>query len=172
MTKKIIAIELKELQIIEKEDGTYEHGFTNKRKVPAMITNFSLKRGRDLGITESGLLADLFKLQNLGQKNKKNSNDIGEFIDVDDLLKDSESEKKKESLDMLSPEKITPVIYLGILGANPKTILSFDDFLERYHEDIEVMMQQYSELIQGLFANQTNNYAKGYIEATDSSKKL
>lgn len=166
MTKKIIAIELKELQIIEKEDGSYEHGFTNKRKVPAMITNFSLKRGRDLGITESGLLTDLFKLKSISNKSKKQSD---EFINADDLLNDGIDE---DGLDAISPEKITPVIYLGIIGANPKISLSFDDFLELYHEDIEVMMQQYSELIQGLFANQTNNYAKGYIEATDSSKKL
>lgn len=166
MTKKIIAIELKELQIIEKEDGSYEHGFTNKRKVPAMITNFSLKRGRDLGITESGLLTDLFKLKSISNKSKKQSDD---FINADDLLNDGIDE---DGLDAISPEKITPVIYLGIIGANPKISLSFDDFLELYHEDIEVMMQQYSELIQGLFANQTNNYAKGYIEATDSSKKL
>ncbi|UBH10592.1 hypothetical protein [Macrococcus armenti] len=166
MTKKIIAIELKELQIIEKEDGSFEHGFTNKTKVPAMLTNFALKRGRDLGITEGGLLADLFKLQSIGNKSKKRSDD---FINADDLLNDGINE---EGLDAISPEKITPVIYLGIIGANPKTTLSFDDFLERYHEDIEVMMQQYSELIQGLFNQQSNNYAKGYIEATDSSKKL
>ncbi|MCE4957720.1 hypothetical protein [Macrococcoides caseolyticum] len=166
MTKKIIAIELKELQIIEKEDGTFEHGYSNKVKYPAMLTNFALKRGRDLGITEGGLLADLFKLQSISNKSKKQSDD---FINADDLISDGITE---DGLDAISPEKITPVIYLGIIGANPKVTITFDDFLERYHEDIEVMMQQYSELIQGLFANQTNNYAKGYIEATDSSKKL
>lgn len=166
MTKKIIAIELKELQIIEKEDGSYEHGFTNKRKVPAMITNFSLKRGRDLGITEGGLLTDLFKLQSIGKKSKRQSDD---FISADDLLNDGID---AEGLDAISSEKITPVIFLGIIGANPKTSLTFDDFLELYHEDIEVMMQQYTELIQGLFANQSNKYEKGYKEATDTSKKL
>ncbi|MGV2927216.1 hypothetical protein RW115_01350 [Macrococcus capreoli] len=165
MTKKIIAVELKELQIIEKEDGSYEHGYSNKTNYPAMITNFALKRGRDLGITEGALIADLFKLQNIAKTNKKNDDD---FINADDILNDGVNE---EGLDAISPEKITPVIYLGIIGANPKINLTFDEFLSKYHESVEVMMQQYSELIQGLFTENKGNYAKGYIEATDTSKK-
>lgn len=146
MAKKIHTIELKELEFVE-IDGEFREVYKNEKRYPLYITNHSLKRGRDLGLMESSMLADLLSLE----KNTKG--------------------KKKEDaarsvIDDLTEEKMINVIYLAFLGANPQTEYSIDDFIERYHGTYIDTVTLYTEIISSTITGGENKFAAGLQKST------
>jgi hypothetical protein len=59
---KVSAIELKDVEVIELEDGSFEKRYINPKKYPAFLTNRSLAKGRNLGITKSSILSELIRM--------------------------------------------------------------------------------------------------------------
>ncbi|MEC1778400.1 hypothetical protein [Schinkia azotoformans] len=135
----IVPIELKDIEIFFDEDTQeYKPYYKNEKKYPAFITNHSLKLGKDLGLTKSSLVGDLFKLQGLDSKNQE---------DIDNAM---------QSLDQTEMQK---VIYLGFLGANKNTDLDFDGFLEKFHCTFEETIEIYMKLVTGLLTQDSNKFA-------------
>lgn len=150
---KITAIELKEVEVVELEDGTFEKRFINPKKYPAFLTNRSLATGRNLGITKSSLIGELVKLNGLAGKDGK--------IDPENLT--------SEQADLIDAENYLPVIYLGIIGANKSIELTYDDFLDKYQGDIEQVLQDYMNLVMPYIQENSNEFRKGFEKST--SKK-
>lgn len=150
MAKKIHAVVLKEVEIIE-IDGEFREVFRNEKKYPLYITNHALRRGRDLGLVESSLIADLLRLE-------KNTN----------------GKKKEEAarslLDDLSEEKMINLIYIAFIGANPKSEMSLDDFIEHYHGTYIETVTLYTEIISSTITNGDNNFAAGLRKSTSKPK--
>lgn len=63
--KKIETVTLKELEVVQNENGEFEQRFVNEKKYPAAITNYSLHLGEKLGLIEGSQLTDLLKLAEL-----------------------------------------------------------------------------------------------------------
>ncbi|KAA0547575.1 hypothetical protein FZW96_12065 [Bacillus sp. BGMRC 2118] len=146
MGKKIHSVILKDSKIVELE-GEFHQIFENENRYPLFITNHSLRRGRDLGLIESSLISDLVKLEpSIKSKNK-----------------DAAS---RSVIEELSEEKMLNVIYLAFLGANPKTELSIDQFVERYHGDYLETTSLYTEIISSVLPSQDSKFAKGLNEST------
>lgn len=142
---KIQVVELSEIEVVE-TNGTFEARYINKEKAPAFITNYALKRGKDLGLLTSSLLATFAKFGNI------TPDSIEELSNLD------ESEFQK-------------VVYLGCLGANPNFKYTFEEFLERYHYDFTKTMDLYSELIMPIFDKAENKFAKSFPQGNKSKKK-
>lgn len=149
---KIQIIELKELDVIE-VDGEYETRFINKRKVPAALTHYSLYLGQQLGITEGSLLADLIKLKGL------------EDFDKIDESQDKE-ERVLKSAEQFDQMRYLQIIYLACKGLNKNFELTFDGFVERYHEDIETMLNTWALLVEDAISSNPNKFAQGLKDST------
>ncbi|MGQ4666529.1 hypothetical protein ACUIJN_11925 [Metabacillus halosaccharovorans] len=154
---KIQMIELKELDIYE-EDGEYKQRFINTRKIPACLTNYSLKLGKDLGLLEGSLIADLLQLQGL--------NGFDEI--EDDPEKAAQVAEAAEQLDQV---KYLKVIYLACIGLNKNLELSFDEFVSLYHESMEDMLNTYAELVTDIISSDKNQFAQGLKASTKKNKK-
>jgi hypothetical protein len=153
MGMKVSTIVLKDVEVVELEDGSFEKRFINPKKYPAFLTNRSLAAGRNLGITKSSLIGELVKLQSLSGEN-------GE-LDMKDVT--------PEQADLIDAENYLPVIYLGIKGANKSLELSYEEFLDKYHEDIEQVLNDYVDLIMPYLQQNSNEFKKGLEKST--SKK-
>lgn len=141
---KIESVVLKEMEIAQDSNGEFVQVFKNERKVPCFLTNFSLKRGNDLGLIKGSLIADLFKLN--GLKDKK--------------------EVDQETLESLNESDMQKVIYLGCIGARKDTQMSFDKFLEEYHYSFEDTVMLYANLVTNLVANHSNGFAQSLKKST------
>lgn len=150
---KISTIELKETEVVELEDGTFEKRFINPKKYPAFLTNRSLATGKNLGITKSSLISELVKMKSLiGDDNE---------MDIDNLT--------SEQAEIIDVENYLPVIYLGIVGANKKSELTYEDFLDLYNGDIEQVLNDYMNLVMPYIQENQNEFKKGLEKST--SKK-
>lgn len=145
--KKIEVITLKEREILETEDGEFVEAFKNEKKYPVFITNYALRKGYDMGLIKSTLIADLLKIH----------------TEEDGA---TEKEQGQSALEMFNEEKVLNVIYLAFLGANRKTDLDIDEFTERYHASYTDSLDLYIKLIQGALGNSTNGFAKGLEKST------
>jgi hypothetical protein len=150
---KVSTITLKDVDIVELEDGSFEKRFVNPKKYPAFLTNRSLATGRNLGITKSSLISELVKMRSLTDKD-------GE-LDMENIT--------PEQADLIDTENYLPVIYLGIKGANKSLELSYEEFLDKYHEDIEQVLNDYVNLIMPYLQQNSNEFKKGLEKST--SKK-
>jgi hypothetical protein len=139
----LITIEIQEV------DGEFVTQVTAEKTVPCMITNFALKRGKDLGLLKTSLISSLVKLQGL------------------------EKAKGGEAavLDALDETEIQTVIYIGILGANKKIELTFEDFLDQYHYSFDETVELYTSLLKHYMPNDNNAFAKGLAKSTKAQKK-
>jgi hypothetical protein len=140
---KIRKITLKDVEIKE-VNGEFERVYTNEKTYPAFLTNYALKKGKELGLIESSLFSDLLKLQGL-QRLESIDKGLG---DIDPSVFES-----------IDETKMMKVIYLAFIGANKNTALSFDEFLEKYHAPLEEMMDLYMNLIADLMSSDKNQFA-------------
>ncbi|QHE63960.1 hypothetical protein FHE72_23500 (plasmid) [Rossellomorea vietnamensis] len=147
----IQVITLKELEVYE-ENGSFKERYINEQKIPAMLTNYSLKMGKDTGLTQGSLLGDVIKLQAI--------QDIEE-----------NPEKAAEALTYLDEVECLKVIYLACSGLNKSFNTSFDLFVSKYHEDTQTTLQTYATLIKDLVQKDPNQFAKGLNESTKKKKK-
>lgn len=139
---KVQKVILGDLAIKENENGEYEAVLENEKTYPAMLTNYALKKGEELGLLDSSLFDDVFafaKLQN------------GDARDIDDI-------------------RVLSVIYLGIIGANKKLELTFEEFLDKYHQDMSVSIALFADLVTAAVEGKSNNFADGLRKSTAISK--
>ncbi|MDF2605899.1 MAG: hypothetical protein K0S34_89 [Bacillales bacterium] len=146
---KIEIVELKEMEFVEVE-GEFKQVFKNQKRVPCFITNFAIKKGKELGLINGSLISDLFKLQNSVKENGEVSSDAIDSLDETELQK---------------------VIYLGYVGANPNTELTFDEFIQKFHYSYEETVLLYVNLIEKTISNNPNLFAEGFKKSTKSEKK-
>jgi hypothetical protein len=146
-------VTLKESEIVE-IDGEYKHLLRGERTVPCFLTNYSLKRGKELGLLKGSLIADVVKLIPLSKLGSQSLDDI-----------DSEAFKDIDEVKMLA------VVYVGCIGANKNFDLDFDAFVSQYHEGYETLLALYANLIAGLVQRDPNQFARGLQKSTKTSKK-
>ncbi|MEH7490830.1 hypothetical protein [Neobacillus niacini] len=148
---KIEKVILKESEIV-KVDGEFKQIFKNQKEVPCFLTNYSLKRGKDLGLLNGSLIADVMKLIPLTKL--KSADDI-----------DPETMRELDEIEMMK------VIYVGCIGANKNLDLGFDEFVSLYHDSYEDTLILYTTLISGLIQKDPNQFAKGLKNSTKQHKK-
>jgi hypothetical protein len=148
---KIEKILLKESEIVEVE-GQYKQIFKNQKAVPCFLTNYSLKRGKDLGLLKGSLIADVMKLIPLTKL--KSADDI-----------DPETMRELDELEMMK------VIYVGCIGADKNFELDFDEFVSQFHESYEDTLILYTTLVSALIQKDPNQFAKGLKNSTKQNKK-
>lgn len=149
---KIHKLILKESEIRE-VDGEYEEVFFNEKTYPVYLSNYALKKGKEMGLIESSLFTDLIKIYRMRSAADEEGNINPEAIDPSTLA----------SLDETKAQK---VIYLAFLGGSKKIKMTFDEFLELYHYTIVETLELYMELIVGLIDDNPNVFADGLKKST------
>jgi hypothetical protein len=149
---KVQKVTLKDVEIRER-NGEFERVFVNEKTYPAFLTNYTLKRGKELGYIETSLFSELAKLQHLQD------------------LEEENGELNLSALEGFDENKALQIIYLAVTGANRKLELSFDEFLEKYHDSFEKTMTLYANLIADLVASDQNQFAKGLKKSTKHNHK-
>jgi len=144
---KIETVVLKEMEVIETENG-YEQIFSNERKFPAAITNYSLSMGEKTGLIKSSQLNDLVDIQKVFEA----------AINPD--------ANKEEALKGIDTSRYLKVIYLAIVGVNPKLSLTYDEFTELYHEDVPQIIETYTNLVLATMPIVNNAFAEGFQKST------
>lgn len=142
---------LKESEIVE-VDGQYRQIFKNEKTVPCFLTNYSLKRGKDLGLLNGSLVADVVKLMPLTKIN-------------------DQSEITSEALESINELEAMKVIYLGCVGADKNLGYSFDEFVSLYHNSYEETLKLYVQLVVTLIKKDPNQFAKGLQKSTARNTK-
>lgn len=150
---KVRKVTLKDVEVRE-VNGEFEKVFVNEKTYPVFLTNYALKKGKELGLIESSLFTSLLKMQGLEALAEKRMDDLDPAI-----------------FDQIDETKMQQVIYLAFIGANKNTDLSFDEFLQKYHDPIETTMELYMNLIVDLMATDPNQFAKGLQQSMNKSRK-
>ncbi|WP_054751369.1 hypothetical protein [Piscibacillus salipiscarius] len=145
---KVEIVTLKDMEVIE-VDGEYETRFMNEKRYPAAITNYSLSMGEKMGLTKGSQLTDLIKLSAMESVRR-------------DLEQQQLSEESIEAAEGIDIHNYLKVIYLAIIGLNRKLDLTFDDFLEKYHEDTLTIIQTYVSLVLASMNINKNQFAEGF----------
>ncbi|NUK31047.1 hypothetical protein HT574_13410 [Parageobacillus sp. VR-IP] len=148
---KVRKVTLKDVEVRE-VNGEFETVFVNEKTYPVFLTNYALKKGKEMGLIESSLFTSLLKMQGLEALTRGNDLDPSIFDQIDET-------------------KMQQVIYLAFIGANKNTDLSFDEFLQKYHEPIDVTMELYMDLIVDLMSTDPNQFAKALQQSTNKSLK-
>lgn len=150
---KIEKVVLKDMEI-EQVGGEYKQVFTNEQTIPCFITNYALKRGKDLGLTKDSLLQGILKLKALEGMKSAEELDANAFSEIDEI-------------------EMQKVIYIGCLGAVKgfDTDVDFDVFLEKYHYTFEETLMLYTKLVSNSMTKQSNGFAKGLSKSTNNSGK-
>lgn len=147
MSKKIYSIELKETEIVPREENSDEfiEIVRNRRKYPVFLTNFALSKGYDLGILKSTLVTDL--------------------VNISKSMKATSSDDKEEQagavLENIDEKKMLDVIYLAFVGANPRVNISQEDFLQQYHASFTEKVQLYFNIVSAAVEADPNAFADG-----------
>jgi hypothetical protein len=150
---KVRKVTLKDVEVRE-VNGEFERVFVNEKTYPVFLTNYALKKGKELGLIESSLFTSLLKMQGLEALAGGQAKDLDPSI-----------------FDQIDETKMQQVIYLAFIGANKNTDLSFDEFLQKYHDPIEKTMELYMNLIVDLMSTDPNQFAKGLQKSTNKSTK-
>jgi len=150
---KVRKITLKDVEIRE-VNGEFERVFVNEKTYPAFLTNYSLKRGKELGLIESSIFTSLLKMQELEALAR------GENEYVDPAV-----------FEQIDETKMQQVIYMALVGANKHLDLTFDEFLQKYHDPFENTVELYSNLIVDLIVSDPNQFAKGLQQSMNKSRK-
>ena len=131
-------ITLKEVEFVEVE-GEYEQRFINKQNYPH-FNELCFKKGQEEGLITSSIIADIVKFQALdGLRNEGN--------------------KDLSALEQIDQTSIHKVIYMSFKGANPKEKLTFDDFLQKYHDSLAESMELYTKLVVDVISQDPNQFA-------------
>ncbi len=152
MALKIEKIVLKEMEIREVE-GEYEQHFYNEKTYPIFLTNYALKKGKEKGLIESSLFSELAKLSLMQS------------------AVDEEGNMDPAGLEHFDEQKVLKVIYMALIGANRNTDISYEEFLEKYHDGLEDTLELYGNLIGNLVSSDPNQFAKEFERATEKGKK-
>jgi len=133
-------IKMYDQKLIETDEG-YEIKAENVQEEPCIITNKALKEARDNGNIKTALMSDLISMWE---------------------SEDSEVED----------EKITTAVYVGYIGGQllkgNKKYLSYDEFLEKYHDSITEKGVIYQEI---MMADTKNAFAESIERSVDKSSK-
>ncbi|HDR4726952.1 TPA: hypothetical protein QCR01_004839 [Bacillus cereus] len=148
---KVQTVTLKELEVVN-VNGEFETRFINEEKHPAYLTNYALKKGKEMGLIDTSIFNDLIKFQALEGADKGKDADL-------------------EALGQIDQTNMHKIIYLAFQGANPKTELSFDDFLKKFHEPLVESMQLYATLITDVINQDPNQFATAFQKSTEKSGK-
>lgn len=149
---KIEKVTLKEMEV-RSVNGEYETQFYNEETYPVFLTNHALKRGREQGYIETSLFTELAKLAQM------------------EKTKNADGEVDPSAMVHLDENKALSVIYLALIGANKNLNITFDQFLEKYHEGLEETLELYANLIGNLVSSDPNRFAKEFEKVTEKSKK-
>ena len=152
---KVRKVTLKDVEVRE-VNGEFEKVFVNEKTYPVFLTNYALKKGKEMGLIESSLFSDLLKMKGLEALVNNDSN----LSDIDSPV-----------FERIDETKMLKLIYLAFIGANKNTDLSFDEFLQKYHESIEYTMELYMNLIADLMSTDPNQFAKALQQSTNKSSK-
>jgi len=158
-------INLCEVEVVEIE-GEYKQLKRNERTVPAMLTNYAVEQGKRRGLLKTSLISELFAIYS-SIKGSGNA----------DLLSGKMEELPPEVVmdigNFVDESKISAVVYMGCIGANPKFDLSYDDFLMQYNAELQEKLQTYVNLMVGLQGQDKNAFAQEFKRLTkaDSKKK-
>lgn len=153
---KVRKVTLKDVEVRE-VNGEFEKVFINEKTYPVFLTNYALKKGKELGLIESSLFSSLLKMKGLE--------------DLTDMENDGFKNIDPDLFDQIDETKMQQVIYLAFIGANKNTDLTFDEFLEKYHDPVDETMELYMNLIFDLVASDPNQFAKGLQQSTSKSRK-
>ncbi|MGU9541168.1 hypothetical protein [Bacillus cereus] len=145
---KVQKITLKEAEFVEVE-GEFEKRFINKKNYPAYLTNYALKKGQEEGLIHSSIIADIVKFQALDGLRDKDNKDLS-------------------ALEQIDQTSIHKVIYMAFKGANPKEKLTFDDFLQKYHDSLAESMELYTKLVVDVISQDPNQFAAALKKSTNS----
>lgn len=158
-------IDLFEVEVVEIE-GEYKQIKRNERTVPAMLTNYAIEQGKRRGLLKTSLISELFAMYN--SMKKSGNPDL-----LSGKVEDLPANVVMDMGDFVDESKISAVIYLACIGANPKFDLSYDDFLMQYNADLTSKMQTYMNLIVSLQDKDKNAFAQEFknLTKTDSKKK-
>ncbi|KZR58362.1 hypothetical protein [Pseudobacillus badius] len=156
---KIQKVVLKDIGFKENENGEFISYFTNEQSYPACLTNAALKKGKEMGIIESSLFTDLLKLRELEGLVKENG------------ATDKGAKVTPEMLEALDEGKMQQVIYLGFLGANRNSTLTFDEFLEKYHLPLMETIELYINLCTDAITSDSNQFATELKKSTSNVNK-
>lgn len=150
---KIRKVTLKEVEIRE-VNGEFEKVYKNEKNHPAFLTNYAMKKGKEMGLVESSLYSDLLKLRGLeGLSN----------VDMDKV--------DPAVFDSIDETKMHQVIYIAFKGANQSTELSFDQFLEKYHYSLNETIELYANLITDMISDDPNAFAAELKKSTSNNNK-
>lgn len=150
---KVQKVTLKEFEIVE-VNGEFEKRFINEKNYPAFLTNASVKQGFESGLIKSSLWEELLKIRGLQS-----------------VVEKEDEESSLQLMNMFDEQKLIAVVFLGVLGANKKLDLTFDEFVEKYHYDLAGTIEIYANLITNLVSQDPNQFAKGLQQSTKSEKK-
>lgn len=146
---KIQKIMLYQQKLIEK-DGEFVIEPTNVEEVPCVITNKALSICRNYGIGKTGLIQDFVTTST----NTRPQPD-GTY-----------------QMKVAEDEQILKAIYVGYVGGQlllgkSEPDYTYDEFLERYHDDIMEKFSLYQELI----ISPSNEFVKAIENSTDKAVK-
>jgi hypothetical protein len=123
--------------------------YLDSKRYHAAITNYSLSIGEKLGLL--------------------NGSNITDLLDVDVL--ENWATRKEYAASEHDYRKYLIVIYLSIIGINRNLDLTFDEFLEKYREDLLTLEETYKRLILASVESKPNAFAKGLNKSTKKAGK-
>lgn len=157
-------IHLYDIEIVE-IDGDFKEIKRNEETLPGMLTNHSLYVGKRDGLLETSLTKELYNIIGAFEKTGVDPNEIKEG-DIEEYG----IEMFKALADVADEDKIMKVIYLSLIGANPRLEYTFEDFVLKYHGDLEDKMETYVSLISAL-ASKDNDFKKEFEKKTSQKRE-
>lgn len=154
---KIEKVVLYDREIVE-IDGEFKQVKRNEKTYPALLTNLSLYVGKRDGLLDTSLNKELLAVFEVFEDAPEGATDeeYGSFV-----LKNMDQS--------IAQERINKIIYLGLIGANPKLDFDYEGFLQKYHGGMQESIELYLSLIMNL-ANMEDNGFKIEFEKNTSKK--
>lgn len=157
-------IHLYDIEIVEIE-GEFKEIKRNEETLPGMLTNHSLYVGKRDGLLETSLTKELYNIIGAFEKTGVDPKAVTE-----EGLEEYGVEMFKALADVADEDKIMKVIYLSLIGANPRLEYTFEDFVLKYHGDFEEKMETYVSLISTL-ASKDNNFRLEFENKTSQKRE-
>lgn len=156
-------VHLYDSEIVEIE-GEFKEVKKNEEVLPCMLTNHSLYVGKRDGLLETSLVDELYNVISVFQDSEVDPMNINE-----EDLADYGAEMFKRMAQVVDEDKMMKIIYLGLIGANPKLEMSYEEFTIKYHGDMEEKMSLYVNLVSNL-ASRENKFKKEFEKNTSRKR--
>ena len=140
----IYKVKLREVSIKE-VDGEFKEIISNERVVPCVLTHYSEKMGRDLGLFKGSLRTNIIQEVMGNELSQGQIKNISAF-DAEKMT-DEQTNILLKVMDSLDMSKLMKVVYLGCLGANPAFGLDFDKFCQQIDITDDDLYTLYIQLI-------------------------